>query len=334
MKRTSITILFIFLFAGALGLTLFTEAKKINADVAAGNLAFAAQDYETALQHYSAAHPQAPGQAEPLYNAANVYYRQQMLDKAQQSLEQALAQPHKTIEEFIRFNLGNVAYLAKQFDAAVTQYESVLRIDPADQSAKYNLELALLQQQDQQNQQQKDQQNQQASQQQDQQDQQQNQPGQQDQQQNQQGQQGQQDQQENQQGQQGQQDQQQNGQGQQGQPQDQQSQQGQQDQLQNGQGQQGQPQDQQGQPDKQQNQQGQSGQPQNQQSGQQDQSGQPHDQQPGQPDGQVAGMGSQQGLTMEQARQLLAAIAGNSKTLLQQLQMYYYIPGVTPEKDW
>jgi Ca-activated chloride channel family protein len=299
MKRTSITILFIFLFAGALGLTLFTESKKINAEVASGNRAFAAQDYDTALQHYTAAQPQAPGQAEPLYNAANVFYRQQTLDKAQQSLEQALAQPHKTIEEFIRFNLGNVAYLGKQFNAAVTQYESALRIDPADQSAKYNLELALLQQQDQQNQQQKDQQNPQQDQQ-DQQDQQQNQ------------QQDQQDQQQNQQ------------QDQQGQQDQQQNQQDQQNQQQNGQGQQDQPQ----------NQQGQSGQPQNQQPDQQGQSGQPQNQQPGQPDGQVAGIQPQQGLTMEQARQLLAAIAGNSKTLLQQLQMYYYIPGVTPEKDW
>jgi tetratricopeptide (TPR) repeat protein len=325
MKRTSITILFIFLFAGALGLTLSTEAKKINAEVAAGNRAFAAQDYDTALQHYSAAQPQAPGQAEPLYNAANVFYRQQTLDKAQQSLEQALAQPHKTIEEFIRFNLGNVAYLGKQFDAAVTQYESALRIDPADQSAKYNLELALLQQQDQQNQPQKDQQNQQQDQQ-----------SQQDQQQNQQGQQNQQ------QDQQSQQDQQQNQQGQQSQQQDQQSQQdqqpnqqqGQPGQPQNQQGQQGQPQDQQGQQNQPQDQQGQSGQPQNPQPEQQGQSGQPQDPQPTQPDGQVAGLGPQQGLTMEQARQLLAAIAGNSKTLLQQLQMYYYIPGVTPEKDW
>ena len=296
MKRTIITILCVLLFASALGMTLFSWTKKANAEVAAGNRAFTAQDYETALQHYSAAQSQVPGQAEPLYNAANVYYQQQALDQAQQSLEQALTQPHKSIEAFIRFNLGNVAYLTKQFDAAVTQYESALRIDPADQEAKYNLELALLQQQDQQNQQQQDQQNQQ-------QDQQQNQQGQQDQQQNQQGQQGQQDQQQNQQGQQGQQ--------------------------QNQQGQQGQQQNQQGQQD----QQGQQGQQQNQQ-GQQGQSGQPQDQQPGQPDGKVAGVQPQQGLTSEQARQLLAAIAGNSKTLLQQLQMYYNISGITPDKDW
>jgi Ca-activated chloride channel homolog len=314
MKRIMILILSILVLASALGLTLFTRAKKANAEVAAGNRAFAAQDYETALQHYSKAQSQVPGQAEPLYNAANVFYQQKELDKAQQSLEQALAQPRKAIEAFVHFNLGNVAYLGEQFDAAVAQYEAALRLEPADQATKYNLELALLQnqQQDQQDQQQQDQQNQQ-----------QNQQGQQDQEQNQQNQQGQQDQQQNQQGQQqDQQDQQGQQQNQQGQQPDQQGQQGQQ------QNQQGQQPDQQGQ---QQNQQGQ--QP-DQQGQQQGQPGQPQNQQPGEPNEQAAGLQPQQGLTAQQAAQLLAAIAGNSKTLLQQLQMYYYFPGGTPEKDW
>jgi tetratricopeptide (TPR) repeat protein len=298
MKRTMILSLFFLLFISALGLTLFTRAKKANAEVAAGNQAFAAQDYETALQHYSKAQSQAPGRAEPLYNAANVFYQKKVLDKAQQSLEQALAQPSKVIETFIHFNLGNVAYQGEQFDGAVAQYEAVLRLDPSDQATKYNLELALLQkqQQDQQNQQQDQKQNQQ-----DQQDQQQNQQDQQGQQQNQQDQQG----------------QQQNQQGQQGQPQ---NSQGQQQNQQGQQGQQGQPQNQQGQQSQPQNQQGQQGQPQN--------------PQPGQPNGQAAGVQPLQGLTPQQAAQLLAAIAGNSKTLLEQLQMYYFFPGGTPEKDW
>jgi hypothetical protein len=284
MKRAMILSLFFLLFTSALGLTLFTRAKKANAEVAAGNQAFAAQDYETALQHYSKAQSQVPGRAEPLYNAANTFYQKKVLDKAQQSLEQALAQPSKAIEAFIHFNLGNVAYQGKQFDGAVAQYEAVLRLDPGDQATKYNLELALLQkqQQDQQNQQQQNQK------QQDQQNQ--------------------------------QQDQQQKQQDQQGQ---QQNQQGQQQNQQDQQGQQAQPQ----------NQQGQQGQPQNSQS-QQGQQGQPQNPQPGQPNGQAAGVQPQQGLTPQQAAQLLAAIAGNSKTLLEQLQMYYFFPGGTPEKDW
>jgi hypothetical protein len=294
MKRAMILSLFFLLFTSALGLTLFTRAKKANAEVAAGNQAFAAQDYETALQHYSKAQSQVPGRAEPLYNAANTFYQKKVLDKAQQSLEQALAQPSKAIEAFIHFNLGNVAYQGKQFDGAVAQYEAVLRLDPGDQATKYNLELALLQkqQQDQQNQQQQNQK------QQDQQNQHQKQQDQQNQ----------------------QQDQQQKQQDQQGQ---QQNQQGQQQNQQDQQGQQAQPQ----------NQQGQQGQPQNSQS-QQGQQGQPQNPQPGQPNGQAAGVQPQQGLTPQQAAQLLAAIAGNSKTLLEQLQMYYFFPGGTPEKDW
>ena len=110
----------------------------------------------TALQRYTAAQSQAPGQVEPAYNAANTYYRQNVLDKAQQTLEPTLAQPGNAIAEFVHFNLGNIAYNAKQFDAAIAQYEAALRLQPTDRDAKYNLELALQQkqQQDQQQQQQ------------------------------------------------------------------------------------------------------------------------------------------------------------------------------------
>ena len=289
MKRTIITATLILIIAAALGLTLFTRAKKANAEVTAGNQAFSAQQYETALQHYTKAQSQAPDRPEPLYNAANVFYQQQTLDQAQQALEQALAQPGEAADETdqadektrspiaasIHYNLGNVAYQAQQFDAAIGQYEAALRLEPSDQSAKYNLELALQQKQQQD---QQDQQNQQDKQ--DKQDKQ------------------------DQQNQQGQQDQ-----------QDQQNQQGQQDQ-QNQQGQQGQ-QDQQD------------------QQGQAAGAGQPgQQQQDGQPNGLVPGT-LPPGMTPQQALQLLAAIAGNSQTLLQQLQSLYYYPPVSlPGKDW
>ena len=71
--------------------------------------AYTAQDYDTALQRYTAAQSQAPSQVEPAYNAANTYYRQNVLDKAQQTLEQTLAQPQNAIAQFVHFNLGNIA---------------------------------------------------------------------------------------------------------------------------------------------------------------------------------------------------------------------------------
>ena len=299
MKRFLIIALVTAAFVSAILLTLFVKTTTANADIAAGNKAYAAQDYDTALQRYLAAQSQAPGQVEPAYNAANTYYRQNALDQAQQTLESALTQPRNAIAEFVHFNLGNIAYNAKQFDAAIAQYEAALRLQPGDRDAKYNLELALQQkqQQDQQQQQNQDQQNQQDQQQQDQD--QQNQQNQSSDQQNQSG---------------GQQDQQRQDQhnGQKGDRQDQQ--QNQQD----------------AQQDQQQGQQG--DQQQNQQQGQQ--AGQPNQQQPDQQNGQAYGARPHKGLTPEQAKRLLAAIGGTSKTLLEKLQLMYMASGAYPDKDW
>jgi Ca-activated chloride channel homolog len=301
MKRFFIITGLTVVIVGAVLSTLFVKTTSANADIAAGNQAYIAKNYDTALQRYTAAQSQAPGQVEPAYNAANTYYRQNVLDKAQQTLEQTLAQPQNAIAEFAHFNLGNIAYNAKKFDEAIAQYEAALRLQPADRDAKYNLELALQQkqQQDQQQQQNKDQQKQQ--------DQQQNQS-----------QKNQQDQQQN-----------QDQQKQQNKPSDQQNQAGGQlDQQQKDQ--QNPPQGQQG--DQQDQQQGQQGNQQDQQQGQQ--AGQPNQQQPDQQNGQAVGAQPQKGLTPEQARRLLAVIGGNSKTLMEQLQQTFIVPGGNPDKDW
>ena len=100
MKRFFIITGFTVIFVGAILLMLFVKTTTANADIAAGNQAYTAQDYDTALQRYTAAQSQAPGQVEPAYNAANTYYRQNVLDKAQQTLEQTLssaAECHRAI---------------------------------------------------------------------------------------------------------------------------------------------------------------------------------------------------------------------------------------------
>jgi Ca-activated chloride channel homolog len=297
MKRFFIITGFTVILVGTVLMTLFVKTTTANADIAAGNQAYTAKNYDAALQHYTAAQSQASGHVEAAYDAANTYYRQNVLDKAQQTLEQALAQPQNAIAEFAHFNLGNVAYHAKKFDEAIAQYEAALRLQPDDRDAKYNLELALQQkqQQDQKNQQDQPQNQDQKNQQQNQ-----NQQNQQDQQ--------------NQSG--GQQDQQQQ------KPQDQQN--GQQSDQQN---------QQQNQPDQQNGQQGdQQSQQQNQPQGQQ--AGQPDQQQPDPQNGQPVGAQPQQGLTPDQARRLLAVIGGNSKTLMEQLQQRFIVPGSNPDKDW
>ena len=58
MKRFLIITLVIAAFASAVLLTLFVKTTTANADIAAGNQAYAAQDYETAMQRYTAAQAQ------------------------------------------------------------------------------------------------------------------------------------------------------------------------------------------------------------------------------------------------------------------------------------
>ena len=128
-----------------------------------GNRAFAKADYETALQKYLQAQNELPELAEPLYNAANVSYRQQDYEAARQRLESALPLADKELGKDVFFNLGNTYYQTEQYDLAVEAYKAVLRLNPDDQDAKYNLELSLqkLEEQEQQQQEQQDQQDQQ-----------------------------------------------------------------------------------------------------------------------------------------------------------------------------
>jgi Ca-activated chloride channel family protein len=291
-------------------LTACSQAtEKLNS---AGNDAFANQDYAAALAAYEQASTEAPELAQPHFNAANAYYRQEDYPAAQQQIEQTLIKDDGSLTQDTVYNLGNTFFQGEQYEQAIVAYQEALRLNPEDMEAKHNLELALQQQQEQQQDQQQDQNQDQQQENQDQNNDQQDQQ--------QEGQQGDQQQDQQQEGQPG--DQQQDQQ-QEGQPGDQQQEGQQGDQQQEGQ-QDDQPQD--GQPDDQQQEQ-----PQDNQPGNQPQGGQPEDQsQDGQPDGQPQIVG----LSEEQARQLFEAATQGTESLEEHLQQILVVPGGPPAQDW
>lgn len=127
-----------------------------------GNEAFARDSFGEALHAYSQAGQKAPDLAAPHYNAANTLYRVGSFEEALVQLQEALvsADTELTVKSF--FNLGNLFFNAQEYPLAIEAYKEVLRATPNDVDAKYNLELALLllQRQQQQQQQQQDQQQQ------------------------------------------------------------------------------------------------------------------------------------------------------------------------------
>ena len=260
-----------------------------------GNDAYTQQAYEEALAAYQTAQIEEPELAEPYYNAANALYRQGVYDAALEQLQIALSfADEESLAQNSFFNLGNSSYNAQDLGTAVAAYTESLLLNPDDQDAKYNLELAL-QQQQQQEQEQQQEQSEDGESEEDQQDQQeQSQDGE------------------------GQEDQ----QDQQKQSQDGENQEDQQDQSQDGESQE----DQQEQSEGDQSQDGE----QDQQQGQP----QPVEEDPNQEAQPSQMPAPGQRMTKEQAEQLLAAIAGNSETLQERLGQIFSVPWGDPVQDW
>ncbi len=124
-----------------------------------GNQAFADNNFMDALGIYQLAQSRFPQLAEPFYNAANALYRQESYPDAIAQIDQALL--HNASDDLAQssfYNKGNAAYSSQDLATAVQSYIQALLINPQDADAKYNLELALQQQQEQQqNQEQQDQ---------------------------------------------------------------------------------------------------------------------------------------------------------------------------------
>ena len=175
MRRT-LCILFALLCCAAAGAQNYPERGLVRK----GNRQFDRENFPESIRRYEQALEAAPGNFEALYDLGGACYRTEAYDKAAQSYAQAAADTLRPAEERAEafYNLGNARFRQEQYREALESYKQSLRLNPADQQAKYNYAYTkrLLEQQQQQDQQdQQQQQNQQDQQQQDRQDQQQDQ---------------------------------------------------------------------------------------------------------------------------------------------------------------
>lgn len=139
--------------AGPLLATIVVLAWGIG-DLERGNRFYREGRYSEAVEAYRAALRGGEASATLHYNLGTALLRLERYDEAERHLRAALGTVEPELRERAHFNLGN-RYLeagrgatdpqarSRLFDAAVEAYKQALRIDPADTDAKWNLELAL-----------------------------------------------------------------------------------------------------------------------------------------------------------------------------------------------
>ena len=111
----------------------------------AGHEPYLGGDYAASLTSYQDAQVRAPESGAPYYNTGNTQYRMEEYEAATESFDESLRHADGDLRSQGFFNRGNSAFQKELYAEAVEAYKEVLRMNPDDQDAKHNLELALRQ---------------------------------------------------------------------------------------------------------------------------------------------------------------------------------------------
>ena len=151
MIRAPLTVFVAASVLSLLGGTAHRKTEEGNEHLAQGEL-------DEALAAYTEAQVHAPDSPFLYYDVGNVLYRQGDYEGAAEAYERVLLEGPPEVAPLAAFNLGNARFKQQKFQDAVSAYRRTLEAAPDDVDAKRNLELALRelkQQQQEQEQQQK-----------------------------------------------------------------------------------------------------------------------------------------------------------------------------------
>ena len=136
MKRYLILLIVFLLTAVSVSAQKYPERSLVRK----GNRAYDRGRTELSIDRYTKALEAAPGNWEALYDLGNALAAAERSDKAEETLRAAAADTLRSSDDRAEayFNLGNVQLAQQKLQDALESYKNSLRMNPADEQAKYN----------------------------------------------------------------------------------------------------------------------------------------------------------------------------------------------------
>jgi len=126
----------------------FGLLEKRDVEVEAGNAALKAGKADDALAHYDKAVGKLPADPGVHFDRGAALYALSRFDEAGQEFLRATEAKDGGLKASAFYNLGNAFFKKDKFKEAVEAYTRSLGLNPADKLAKWNLEIALQKQKD------------------------------------------------------------------------------------------------------------------------------------------------------------------------------------------
>jgi Ca-activated chloride channel homolog len=125
-------------------LPAWVSAQDENTAIREGNKLYKERQYDKALPAYQKAIEQNPNNSIARYNLANARYRTGNLPDAEKSFDELIEKTNeKSYKEKGYYNKGVSLTKQKKLLKSIEAYKNALKLDPADEDARFNLQKAL-----------------------------------------------------------------------------------------------------------------------------------------------------------------------------------------------
>ncbi|MDB5275051.1 MAG: hypothetical protein JWR61_6 [Ferruginibacter sp.] len=123
-------------------------AQNSNTLIKNGNEAYNKKEYDVAADNYRKAADKEPANEKAQYNLGNALYKKGNADDALQAYDAAIkSSKSKSDQSASWYNKGVSLQNNKKLPECIDAYKNALKLNPADEDARFNLQKALLQQQ-------------------------------------------------------------------------------------------------------------------------------------------------------------------------------------------